>query len=144
MIKKGIFLLLSALLFAGCWLFDSASDRITGKYIVLWIDVPETQDISEQFEMHSSGSEEEVPPYVFAVGHNDDFIIAKQHPAGGYETQFAIDTTVTHYYIIDMHDKLRREYKETIGPLTRTQFDALRKRLSIESIPFDMEYPEIP
>jgi hypothetical protein len=144
MSKKSIALLVTAVLLTSCWLFDSGSDRIAGKYKVLWIDLPETQHISEEFEMHSSGSEEEVPPYVFAVGHNDDFIIAKQHPTSGFETHFKIDTTITHYYIIDLHGKGRESNQETIGPLTKTAFDAMRKQLGIESISFDMNYPEVP
>ena len=127
----------------GCFgLFDSGSDRIIGKYIVLWIDLQENQTISEQFEINSNSSTQIISEYVFAVGHNDDFIIAKQHPTLGFEGGFEIDTTITIYYVVDMNRKILLKGNKYFGPLTRVEFDSLRLDLNITNIEFDMNYPE--
>jgi|SRR6218665_440281 len=135
----------SMLLLAGCFgLWDSGSDQITGKYIVLWIDLPANQTISEQFEVGSSGSSQVVGDYVFAVGHNDDFIIAKQHPSNGFEGGFKVDTKITNYFIVDMNQKVIKKGNNVWGPLSRKEFDEIREELRIEDIEFDQLYPEQP
>ena len=140
-LKILIIIILSSL--TGCFgLFDSGSDRIIGKYIILWIDLQENQTISEQFELNSSSSTQIVPEYVFAVGHNNDFIIAKQHPTSGFEGGFEIDTSITNYYVIDMNRKILLKGNKHFGPLTKTEFDSLRLDLNITNIEFDMNYPE--
>ncbi len=126
---------------SGCFgqLSDSSSDRITGKYVVIWVNLPENQSISEQWS--SSGSSQVVPEYVFAVGHNDDFIVAKQHPVSG---DYEIDTKTTNYFIVDMKRNVLTKGSNVFGPLKINQFDSLRKILQIEKIEFDQNYPEKP
>lgn len=142
-----VFLLLSSNIFLSCFGYgDSDSDRITEKYIVLWIDWVETRSINEEIEKYSSSSTQIVPQYVFAVGHNDHFIIAKQHPTSDLNDKFEyeIDTTITNYFIIDILKKETPNESKLIGPLTQTKFDSLRKILKIEHIKFDQNYPEKP
>lgn len=91
--------------------------------------------------MNSSSSIGLVPEYVFSVGHDDDFIIAKQHPTSGFENGFEIDTTITNYFVIDMNRKIFRTREKVFGPLSIEQFDSLRSELKIENIKFDMNYP---
>ena len=127
----------------GCFgLFDSGSDRIIDKYIVLWIDTQESQNISEQFEINSSSSSQIIPEYVFAVGHNNEFIIAKQHPTAGFDGGFEIDTSITNYYVIDMNRKILKNGNKYFGPLNKMKFDSLTLKLNITDIKFDMIYPE--
>ncbi len=134
---KIIISLIIGFLLPSCFgLFDSESDRIIDKYIVLWIDLEENRCISEQFEKNSAGSSVIVPAYVFAAGHNDEFIIAKQHPSEDFKT--------TNYFIIDMHRKIKKKGEKAFGPLTRKQFDSLRTELRIRDIKFDLKYPEKP
>ncbi len=79
---KWIALLFISVLLTGCFgLFDSGSKRITGKYIVVWIDLPRNQGIGEEIEGSPGSSIGLVPEYVFAVGHNEDYIIAKGYVA---------------------------------------------------------------
>ncbi len=128
----------------GCFgLFDSGSDRITGKYYVLWIDLQESQGISEADESNSGSYIGLVPEYVYSVGHNDEFIIAKQHPTAGFNNGYKIDTSRTNYFIIDMNHKVLKTERKVIGPLSKMKFDSLRIELKIEKIKFDMNYPEI-
>ena len=138
---KWIALLFISVLLTGCFgLFDSGSKRITGKYIVVWIDLPRNQGIGEEIEGSPGSSIGLVPEYVFAVGHNEDYIIAKQHPTSGFENGFEIDTTITNYYLIDMNE----QKDKVIGPLTKSKFDSTRIALKIRNIEFDMIFKENP
>ena len=119
---------------AGC-LIDSSSDRITGKYIVPWID----HSLSKEYELHSPSSSDILQPYVFAVGHNKDYIIAKQYPTSGFPG-FQIHSDTTNYYIID----ILNEKDSVYGPLTCKKFDSLRTLLKITDIPFEKTYPYVP
>ncbi len=68
-----------------------------------------------------------VPPTVFAVGYDEQFIIAKQH-----SEQFPeIDRSVTNYYIIPLQKRISKSAeKNVIGPLTEKEF--LEKRREIQ------------
>jgi hypothetical protein len=123
---------------------DSGSNRIIGKYIVVWIDVPENQSISEEVEMNSPNSTTVVPEYVYALGHNNNYIIAKQHPTSSFDGGFAIDTKTTNYFIVDINRKTLKRNDKVFGPLKQREFDSLRSVLKIESIEFDQKYPDKP
>ena len=141
-ILKNIILLFATLyLLIGCFgLFDSGSDKIIGRYIVLWIDLPQNQMLSKQDELHSSGSSEIIPAYIFAVGHDNNYIIAKQHPTNGEEGGYKIHPDTTNFYIIDITNNIDK----TFGPLTLFQFDSLRIKLGIQNLKFDKTYPDNP
>lgn len=134
--KNILLLFLAISLLTGC-LFDSRSDRIIGKYIVLWIDLPENQSLDKEFDLNSSNSSTLIEPYIFAVGHNEHYIIAKQHPTNGFEGGYKIHTDTTNYYIID----IEKEKDKVFGPLTLLQFDSLRIKFKIENLDFDKKYP---
>lgn len=77
-----------------------------------------------------------VEGYVYAVGHNDSFIIAKQHSG---------NDTATYYYIIDIKRNEKPGLRKGVyESLDKQAFDSLRNRLRISDIPFDMNYPEDP
>lgn len=121
----------SSILFSSC-LFDSDSDKIIGDYETVWIDIPQTRSISK--------GEEIVPAYVSEIGHNSNFIIAKQQPIKqGNIVTVHIDTT--NYYIITVSTNSFQD-KPVYRPLSKNSFDRLRKELKIENIKFDMFYPE--
>ena len=82
-----------------------------------------------------------VPATVFAIGHNDDYIIAKQHPCAQMGTP---NKSVTNYFIVPVHvkDKYWIE-KEIIGPLTKAVFDQKRKDLHLEHVSFDMVFKDV-
>ena len=123
----------------GC-IFDSGSKKVAGRFILVWIDMPENQGLGEQSELNSSSSASIIPPYVFAVGHNNRYIIVKQHPTNGFEGGFKMDTSFTNYYVVDMEVKDTMGVRRTTGPLDLKEFSHLRKRLGIEDILFDMTF----
>jgi len=140
--KTIIILLLILSTLTGCFgLFDSRSERITEDYILIWIDFQESQCIIKEWDSSGSG-ETIIPEYVFAVGHNDDYIIAKQHPTAGFEGRYKINDEITNYYIIDIKSNTRKTDLNVIGPLTKAEFDTLRTELKISTLDFDMTYPD--
>jgi hypothetical protein len=133
--------ILLAITLSGC-LFDNGSNRIIGRYIVLWIDKPENQSLSLQSATSASSSSEIILPYVFAVGHNDQFIIAKQHPTNGFVGRYKMDTSITHYYILDIKNKSHFEDYTLYGPLTLAAFTNLSAQFDLQQVSFDMLYPD--
>ena len=130
-VASSIILILSILSFSSC-LFDSDTDKIVGDYQTTWIDIPQTRGINKGDEI--------VPAYVFEIGHNSNYIIAKQHPIKqGNIVSVHIDTT--NYYIIEVSSNSFQD-KPVYGPLNKESFDSLRQKLRIENIKFDMFYPE--
>lgn len=123
--------LFSSIFFSSC-LFDSDSDKIIGDYETVWIDIPQTRSIKK--------GEQIVPAYVSEIGHNSNFIIAKQHPIkqGNIVT---VHRDTTNYYIITVSTNSFQD-KPVYGPLNKNSFDILRQKLKIENIKFDMFYPE--
>lgn len=139
--KNKVIVFLITFITVGCFgLFDSGSDRIIGKYIVVWIDVYANQCIAKEFEEYSGSSSVIISDYVFAVGHNKDYIIAKQHPTSGFEGGYEVYTDTTNYFIIKLNQKADTE--ELFGPLSKIEFDSLREKFNIANIEFDLEYPE--
>ena len=130
--KVKFFITIFSSIFLSSCLFDSDSDKIIDDYETVWIDIPQTRSISK--------GEEIVPAYVSEIGHNSNFIIAKQQPIKqGNIVTVHIDTT--NYYIITVSTNSFQD-KPVYGPLSKNSFDSLRKELKIENITFDMFYPE--
>ncbi len=78
------------LLVLGCGLFDSGVEWRSGRYALIWIDLPEEVGLSYD-EGHGSWVEL-VEPRVFAVGSNEQYVVAKQHPLG--------DKSITNFFIV--------------------------------------------
>jgi hypothetical protein len=115
-------------------LFDSGSDKIVQDYEVAWIDTYDSRSIYRNVEI--------VGAYIYAVGHNSKFIVAKQHPKPNYDSP--IDLSVTNYFIVKLTDNKYTEKKDVFGPLNKNQFDSLQNVLGVGQIEFDLEYPENP
>lgn len=124
--------------FNSCAWFDQSDyEKIVGDYEVGWSDGVGNRSISKPIKACSGCYEVLVGGYVYAIGHNDSFIIAKQHSGS--------DTLTTYYYVIDI--KKNEKHGGRIGvyeSLNKSEFDILRNRLGISHIPFDMNYPETP
>jgi hypothetical protein len=118
-------------------------DNICRNYRLVWIDLPSSQTIYATDKKLSKSQYVSIgiPAFVFGVGHDKKFIIAKQHPTNGFEGSFKVDTNITNYYIINMNLDTFEENK-VLGPLNITSFDSARFALKIEKIKFDMNYPE--
>lgn len=132
---RNLILTLGTLILNSCFMFDSNSEKIIGNYEVLWIDTPNSRAVCERYS--STGSTVLIPEYVFAIGHNSEFIIAKQHPTNGFENNHKIDKSKTNYYIVDI-----RNASKVLGPLNKSTFHKKVLELNISGIEFDQIYPE--
>ena len=76
--------------------------------------------------------------YVYAVGHNSDFIIAKQkHP-------YSNDLNFTKYFIIDLNKRKGRDKDAIFGPMEKIEFDKKSIELNLSELEFDQVYNEYP
>lgn len=130
--KAKLFITAFLSIFLSSCLFDSDSDKIIGDYETIWIDIPQTRSINK--------GEQIVPAYVSEIGHNSNFIIAKQHPIKEGNI-VVVHTDATNYYIIAVSANSFQD-KPVYGPLSKKSFDSLKQELKIENIKFDMFYPE--
>lgn len=74
---------------------------------------------------------------VFAVGHNDDFIIIKQHP----EDFPKIDKSITNYFVIPLKKKVSKLAEENvIGPMSKEEFE--RKRIEL-GVPKNLSFTRV-
>jgi hypothetical protein len=70
-----------------------------------------------------------VPPTLFAIGYDDEYIIAKNHP---HKFGDPVNKDITYYYIVPLKYKVHHSPDENrIGPLSEEEFKAKRKELKI-------------
>ena len=117
-------LTLGAALLVACQLFDSGIPWRHGRFALLWIDLPDEVRLS--YEEGNGGWSEIIPARVFAVGSDDRYIVAQQHPGG--------DKAITNYFILDTKQHDSRQRAGLIGPLTAAQFE--RKASELKLPPF--------
>ncbi len=125
----------------GC---ESASfeKRINGDYYLKKINFNGVQFIAKRRDtiLQNGIFEIVVPDYVFAVGSNQNLIVAKQHYTNsGYYTGAFVDTTKTQFFIID----LKKAKENVYGPLWEYEFENKVIDLNGEMIEFDMVFSEI-
>ena len=122
MLKKIIAFITLYFLSISCFgLFDAGSRDITAGYELSWIDLPE----ENQFINNKSG-EGVISSHVYAVGFNNNFIIAKQYP----KTKNFVHRNKTNYFIIEVRKG------NIIGPINKNAFEKKRRELKIDDIKF--------
>jgi len=86
----------------------------SGPYALTWIDLP--NEVTLSYDLGKGAWSVRVEPRVFAVGSNERYVVAKQHPGG--------DKNITNYFIIDVRmDSPKADSKNAvIGPLTEREF----------------------
>ena len=117
------------------WLHESEHQKIAGEYEVGWNDIESNRAITKPIENFDGGYHIIVDGYVYAVGHNENYIIAKQHQS--FETE-------TNYYLIDIKKNSKDHSKGIYGPLNKIEFEKIKKELNIQSINFDLNFNEKP
>jgi len=114
--------LLCALL-GGCGLFDSGIEWRSGPYALLWIDT--SDNVSLSYDAGSGAWVGRVESQVFAVGSNDQYIVAKQHPIEN-------KTKVNYFVVMRGKDSINADLKKVvIGPLTADEFERKSKELNL-------------
>ena len=119
---------------SGCaWLDKSEHDKIVDNYEVGWNDLERNRCISKSIPNCDGCFDVIIDNYVYAVGHTEDFIIAKQHPG--------IDTVSINYFIIDIKANEKASKTGVYGPLSLNDFDSLALKFKISGLRFDLNYP---
>jgi hypothetical protein len=109
--------------------------KVVGRYNLATIDVDEEMSLTY-------GDQIVVPPTVFAVGHNDKYIIVKQHPYNDifYNQLHKLPDTgkeeenrnITNFYIVKINDQYtNRPDSGVFGPLTFDEYTIKKKELHI-------------
>jgi hypothetical protein len=95
--------------------------RLTGDYSI--IAVNDRRDMNVSKMLPSGDAVGVIPKTVFAVGWNDDFIIAKRHAPPGHPSSLIGHATLFHI--------LRVSDGATWGPFSQEQFEAERVKLGL-------------
>ncbi len=107
---------LAALLVAGCGGFGFAYEKhLSGKYGLVATDVLEQMSVCEM--LPSGSGVGVISETVFAVGWDEQYIIAKQHPAG--------NKSITHFYILRVSDG------KLTGPVDEMRFTMERDKIGV-------------
>ncbi len=142
--KRFIFYTIFTLLITGCFgVGDNDFDPIVAEYNIGWIDKEETRSVCKGLEVGDMGGETVIPKYVFAVGHNEQYIIAKQHPIDSANNR-KVDTKTTNYFVIDYTKHPYARQDGIYGPMNWDAYKKLNTELGIGEIAFDMIYPDSP
>ena len=128
---------IALLILGSCLRNPGESDPIIGNYYVEWHDLVSNRSIVEKSSINSSSSYPVSSGYVYAVGHNEDFIIAKTHP-------YIRDFSVTKYVIIDLKKREQNPKKGVYKYFDKGEFDEKAKAFGISELTFDQLYPENP
>ena len=123
------------MIFISCWDNRGENETIVNNYSIGWSDLISNRAILEKEKDFCCNII--VSDYVFAVGHNSNFIIAKQHP-------YINDLSITKFYIIDIEKRKTGTVNSVFGPMDENEFDKKKHELNISDLKFDQTYPENP
>lgn len=109
--KKIFSLVLCVLFLTGCFWGDepTSSKELTKDFWLKWWGDIRDQHVLLSFSKNGNSGTPIIKETVFAIGHNDHFIIAKQHPNLEEEVQkrlFNVDTTEDAFILSDPKDTI--------------------------------------
>lgn len=111
------------LLSAGCgFVYD---ERIDGPYRLIAVDVD--KEMSVCYSLPGGDAVCRINSTVFAVGKNEEFIVAQRHPNGDR-------SIVEYYYLIRANDSVDADPTNSVrGPLTKREFEEAARQLGLPS-----------
>jgi hypothetical protein len=118
-----------ALLFStGCT--DMYVEHLVGNYYLIEADYVDIE-LSLSYKLKNGDYTGVVNPTLFAVGYDDEYIIAKRHP---HEFGYPVNKSVTHYYIVPLKYNVHAspDGNRTV-PLSREEFERKRIELNISN-----------
>ncbi len=125
-----IFILLAFIIACGGIGF-AYEKELPGKYCIQATDTLDQMSIAKMPSDDSNLYSGVIPATVFAVGWNEHFIIAKQHPRDSHNIT---NKDVTQFYILRVSDGT------VSGPWAEPAFDAERKKLGV---PKDLTFTSV-
>ena len=138
--KKIIYLL--SIVIIGCGDGFTHKERLISNYYLTALELNEDMSLSYSVSKENDAFVGVVNPTVFAIGHNEEFIIVKQHPE---KSPYQPDKSITNYFIIPLKDKIAEsEEKNVIGPMTKEEFEKKREELGVpKSLTFTKVFEEL-
>lgn len=122
--KRIIYIFVTFLSLVSCQDIDVT--HVAGSYYLVVTDTDDDRKLS--YGLGNGNYVGCVPPMVYAIWNNDDFIIAKQHPSYGFEPEL----NKTLYYIVPLKNPVSKFPDENfIGPLDKEEFIKKVKELKI-------------
>ena len=112
---------LACTMLSGCGFVHD--ERLTGDYRLIAVDTFDQMSVSRS--LSGGDTVGRIDETVFAVGWNDRYIVAKQHPAN--------NRTVTNYYFLDIsRDSTYADPSKSVtGPLTEAAFQQHKAELKL-------------
>ena len=121
---------------AGCRGFV-IDEHVCNNYYLTAIDLREEVSLVYRDPANSGGYGDVIGSVVYAIGFNNKYIIAKQHPR-------VFINAPTNYFIVPIKERITREScKDILGPLTAIQFNKKRKELGLVNVPFSIVYKDL-
>lgn len=135
--KLNIFLILTLMILCNCcaWFEESQHQKIVDVYEIGWNDLESNRSITKPIKNCDGCYEIIVNNYVYSIGHNEKYIIAKQ---------LNYPQNETHYFIIDIEKNKNSSQNGIIGPLDVSEFEKIKKDLQISNLKFDLNFDKIP
>ena len=123
--KRIIYIFVTFLSLVSCQDIDVT--HVAGPYYLVVTDTDDDRKLS--YGLGNGNYVGCVPPMVYAIWHNDDYIIAKQHPRG---KNYKPAQNITLYYIVPLKNPVSEFPDENfIGPLDKKEFAKKIKELKI-------------
>ena len=115
--------IITVMTIASCNLDFGPKHRLNESYYLDGIDID--SEMSLYYDLGDRGAIGRIEPTVFAVGADNRYIIAKQHPKN--------NRSATNYFILDMtkDGELADPKESVIGPLTEVEFNSTRVAMGI-------------
>lgn len=124
-----LFLLVFSLLI-GCQ-GVAIKEKIEGNYYLIATDAEEDLSLTYHEAADENNYGTIINATVFAIGHNNEYIIAKQHPRNFPNPP---DKSITNFFILPIKKKFDwKTNNDLLGPLTLEQFNEKRKELNISN-----------
>lgn len=125
-------MLICSLFFVSCWGDEFEKEKIAGNYYLMSSD-SYNNDVSISYKLESGGFAEIIGQTVFAIGHNDRYIVVGQHSIN-FKNQNVYP--VTNYYIMKISDNVLSAENGVTGPLNINEYELKKKELHIDNLSF--------
>lgn len=128
------FLIFLVLILSSC--NSGIKKNFLGNFYLVAPDIDEQMALSYHVPSDGPIYGDVIKATVFAVGYNDKYIIAKQHPDN--------NRAVTNYFILPIKTNFDWKSKNGLmGPLTLEQFKKISNDLKISKIEFSICYKDL-
>jgi hypothetical protein len=112
----------------GCNEVDT-KEKVIGNYYLIAADLPEDMSLTYHSAEDKSNYSTIVRATIFAVWHNNEYIIVKQHPRINLSPP---DLKKTNYFILPIKEKMNyNNFNGLIGPIDQNSFEDTCKKLKI-------------